>query len=50
MLSLRWRPPHVSSARALDYLNNLLARLNRWHTEPAVRQLTHRARTELLIA
>lgn len=41
---------HVSSARARDYLNDLLARLNRWHTEPAVRQLTHRARTELLIA
>ncbi|MGH3897472.1 MAG: hypothetical protein ACRDTA_04300 [Pseudonocardiaceae bacterium] len=40
----------VTSARALDYLNDLLSRLNRWHTEPAVRQLHHRARTELLIA
>lgn len=41
---------HVTSARALDYLNDLLARLNRWRTEPVVRELAHRARTELLIA
>jgi hypothetical protein len=40
----------VTSARALDYLNNLLTRLNPWNTEPTVRDLTHRARTELLIA
>lgn len=39
----------VTSARALDYLNDLLTRLHRWNTEPAVRELTHRARTELLI-
>lgn len=41
---------HVTSTRALDYLNDLLARLHRWHSEPAVRELHHRARTELLIA
>ncbi|MBV9140176.1 MAG: hypothetical protein JO115_04560 [Pseudonocardiales bacterium] len=40
----------VTSARALDYLNDLLTRLNPWHTEPTVRDLTHHARTELLIA
>jgi hypothetical protein len=40
----------VASARALDYLNDLLTRLNPWHTEPTVRDLTHRAHTELLIA
>jgi hypothetical protein len=40
----------VASARALDYLNDLLARLNRWRTEPTVRQLVYRARTELLVA
>ncbi len=38
----------VTSARSLDYLNDLLARLNRWRTEPAVRELVHRARIELL--
>lgn len=38
----------VGSARAVDYLNDLLARLDRWRREPAVRNLAHRARTELL--
>ncbi|MBI1758176.1 MAG: sporulation protein [Actinobacteria bacterium] len=38
----------VRSARAMDYLNELLARLDRWRGDPAVRTLTHRARTELL--
>ncbi|MGH3821610.1 MAG: hypothetical protein ACRDRA_02005 [Pseudonocardiaceae bacterium] len=39
---------HVtSSARALDYTNHLLHHLTPWHTEAAVHDFAHRARTEL---
>lgn len=40
----------VSSARAVDYLNALLSRLSRWHTEPRAAELTRRARTEIYAA
>jgi len=34
----------------VNYLNALLSRLSRWRTEPAVIELTHRAKTEVLVA
>jgi hypothetical protein len=40
----------VNSARAVNYLNALLSQLSRWHTEPGVIELAHRAKTEILTA
>lgn len=40
----------VSSARATDYANDLLHRLQPWKPEPGVADLAHRIRTELTAA
>lgn len=40
----------VASARATDYANDLLQRLQPWKHEPAVTDLAHRIRTELTAA
>ncbi|WP_234392917.1 MULTISPECIES: sporulation protein [Actinomycetes] len=40
----------VSSARAVDYLHALIARMSRWRTEPGVAGLAHRARSEIYAA
>jgi hypothetical protein len=40
----------VNSARAVDYVTELLSRLSRWNTEPGVIELAHRAQTEVLVA
>lgn len=40
----------MNSARAVDYVTELLSRLSRWNTEPGVIELAHRAQTEVLVA
>lgn len=40
----------VASARAADYVRDLLDRLQRWKPEPGVADLTHRIRRELTTA
>ena len=40
----------VASARAADYVRDLLDRLQRWKPEPGVADLTHRIRHELTTA
>jgi hypothetical protein len=40
----------VSSSRAVDYLNGLISRMSRWHTEPDVAELTRRVKSEIYAA